>query len=158
MLNKLKNRKQEGFTIIEVLIVLAIAGLILLVVFLAVPALNRNAHNNQYKTEANNLLGAYQEVSNNNGGSPLTPTATSAADTNSMKNAANLKSLSGTIRIIAATTAAQTPAIGNATIVEGSTCTAQNSNVPAAGTSRQIALFYQIESANSAAVYQCISE
>jgi prepilin-type N-terminal cleavage/methylation domain-containing protein len=37
MLNKIQKRKEDGFTIIEVLIVLAIAGLIMLVVFLAVP-------------------------------------------------------------------------------------------------------------------------
>lgn len=35
----------EGFTIIEVLIVLAIAGVILLTIFLAVPALRRNERN-----------------------------------------------------------------------------------------------------------------
>ncbi|HPW47952.1 MAG TPA: prepilin-type N-terminal cleavage/methylation domain-containing protein, partial [Candidatus Saccharibacteria bacterium] len=35
-------KDQKGFTIIEVLIVLAIAALILLIVFLAVPALQRN--------------------------------------------------------------------------------------------------------------------
>ena len=39
MLNKLKKSDKDGFTIIEVMIVLAIAGLILLIVFLAVPAL-----------------------------------------------------------------------------------------------------------------------
>lgn len=45
-------RWARGFTIIEVLIVLAIAGLILLVVFLAVPALQRNARNTQRKHDA----------------------------------------------------------------------------------------------------------
>ena len=44
-------KRAEGFTIIEVLIVLAIAGLILLVVFLAVPALQRNARNTQRNAE-----------------------------------------------------------------------------------------------------------
>jgi prepilin-type N-terminal cleavage/methylation domain-containing protein len=46
MLHNLKKRN-EGFTIIEVMIVLAIAGLIMLVVFLAVPALQRNSRNTQ---------------------------------------------------------------------------------------------------------------
>ncbi|MDQ3065292.1 MAG: prepilin-type N-terminal cleavage/methylation domain-containing protein, partial [bacterium] len=41
MLSRIKNNN-KGFTIIEVLIVLAIAGLIMLIVFLAVPALQRN--------------------------------------------------------------------------------------------------------------------
>lgn len=68
MLYKVKNRKQEGFTIIEVLIVLAIAGLILLIVFLAVPALQRNSRNTQRKNDVQSLLGAEQEYVNNNGG------------------------------------------------------------------------------------------
>lgn len=76
MLNKVKNRKQEGFTIIEVLIVLAIAGLILLIVFLAVPALQRNSRNTQRKEDASKALGALQEAVNNSGGSLATGTAT----------------------------------------------------------------------------------
>ena len=38
-----QDRKESGFTIVEVMIVLAIAGLILAIVFIAVPALQRNA-------------------------------------------------------------------------------------------------------------------
>ena len=67
MLNKIK-KNNSGFTIIEVLIVLAIAGLILLVVFLAVPALQRNQRNQGYRSEANRVLGSVQEISANNGG------------------------------------------------------------------------------------------
>lgn len=69
MLQKIKNRKESGFTIIEVLIVLAIAGLILLVVFLAVPALQRNSRNTQAKNAASAILGAISEYTNNNNGS-----------------------------------------------------------------------------------------
>lgn len=68
MLNKVKQQKQEGFTIIEVLIVLAIAGLILLVVFMAVPALQRNSRNTQRKSDVSSILGGFQEAVNNNGG------------------------------------------------------------------------------------------
>lgn len=67
MLQNLKKR-DKGFTIIEVLIVLAIAGLILLIVFLAVPALQRNAHNTSRKNDVANLLGAMNEYVNNNDG------------------------------------------------------------------------------------------
>lgn len=68
MLQKLQKRKENGFTIIEVLIVLAIAGLIMLVVFLAVPALQRNSRNTTRKNDVSSLLGAYSEYVNNNGG------------------------------------------------------------------------------------------
>ena len=69
MLQTVKQKRDEGFTIIEVLIVLAIAGLIMVVVFLAVPALQRNSRNNNRKAEANNLMSAISEVTSNNGGS-----------------------------------------------------------------------------------------
>lgn len=66
---KLPLKKQEkGFTIIEVLIVLAIAGLIVLIVFLAVPSLQRNSRNTQRKNDASSLAGAAQEAINNNNG------------------------------------------------------------------------------------------
>lgn len=67
MLSK-TDKRQSGFTIIEVLIVLAIAGLILLIVFLAVPALQRNARNTQRKNDVSAVLGAYSEEVNNNAG------------------------------------------------------------------------------------------
>lgn len=71
MLNKLKKSNGKGFTIIEVMIVLAIAGLILLIVFLAVPALQRNSRNTQRKNDASAVAsGIATEISNNNGNVP----------------------------------------------------------------------------------------
>ncbi len=67
MFKNLKKRS-EGFTIIEVLIVLAIAGLILLIVFLAVPALQRNSRNTQRKNDVAALMGSITEYSTNNNG------------------------------------------------------------------------------------------
>jgi prepilin-type N-terminal cleavage/methylation domain-containing protein len=76
MLNKLKKTSSEGFTIIEVMIVLAIAALILLIVLLAVPALQRNARNTSRRNDASSLVSAINEyISNQNGALP-----TSAAD------------------------------------------------------------------------------
>lgn len=72
MLHKIR-KNNEGFTIIEVLIVLAIAGLILLIVFLAVPALQRNSRNTQRRNDVSGVLGKLQEVSNNNNGRLCTP-------------------------------------------------------------------------------------
>ena len=68
MLGKLRKSKTEGFTIIEVMIVLAIAGLILLIVFLAVPALQRNSRNTQRKNDVAAILAAASEFLNNNNG------------------------------------------------------------------------------------------
>jgi type IV pilus assembly protein PilA len=78
MLSTIRKRKeQEGFTIIEVLIVLAIAGLILLIVFLAVPALQRNARNTQRKSDISGLLAGVSEFTNDNNGTA--PTGSSYA-------------------------------------------------------------------------------
>lgn len=83
MLQKYKTKREEGFTIIEVLIVLAIAGLIILIVFLAVPALQRNSRNTQRKEDASKLVGAINEWSNNNNGKlPATTTERNAAISN----------------------------------------------------------------------------
>lgn len=61
-------KKSEGFTIIEVLIVLAIAGLIMLIVFLAVPALQRNSRNNARNSEASRISAAITDcLANRNG-------------------------------------------------------------------------------------------
>ena len=68
MLNKPKQLNNKGFTIIEVLIVLAIAGLIMLIVFLAVPALQRNSRNTQRRNDAANALAVIQEYANNHDG------------------------------------------------------------------------------------------
>jgi prepilin-type N-terminal cleavage/methylation domain-containing protein len=56
MLKKLRQSNQ-GFTIIEVLIVLAIAALILLIIFFAVPALQRNNRNTQLRNDAAVIIG-----------------------------------------------------------------------------------------------------
>ncbi|PIZ62061.1 hypothetical protein COY17_03130 [Candidatus Saccharibacteria bacterium CG_4_10_14_0_2_um_filter_52_9] len=86
MLNKLTLKKSkleqsnQGFTIIEVMIVLAIAGLIMLIVFLAVPSLQRNSRNTQRKNDVGSLLSALSEyVSNNNGQLPATCNGTTAS-------------------------------------------------------------------------------
>jgi prepilin-type N-terminal cleavage/methylation domain-containing protein len=80
MLQKLKtNRSQSGFTIIEVLIVLAIAGLIMVVVFLAVPGLEKSQRNNARDTDANNLLESVGQYEGNSGGTmPTDASCTSA--------------------------------------------------------------------------------
>ena len=74
-----KSGQNKGFTIIEVLIVLAIAGLIMLIVFLAVPALNRNARNTQRRDDVAALMAMFAETLNNNNASqPATCNGASA--------------------------------------------------------------------------------
>jgi prepilin-type N-terminal cleavage/methylation domain-containing protein len=82
MLKQYQSKKEQGFTIIEVMIVLAIAGVIMLIVFLAVPALQRNSRNTRRKNDAATAVGALQEALNNaNGTLPTQANVTGAAIT-----------------------------------------------------------------------------
>ena len=68
MFKNLKKKQEEGFTIIEVLIVLAIAGLILVVVLIAIPQLQRNQRNSARQNDASRVGTSVSNwVSNNNG-------------------------------------------------------------------------------------------
>ncbi|MBC7512042.1 type II secretion system protein [Candidatus Saccharibacteria bacterium] len=60
--------KKEGFTIIEVVLVLAIAGLIFLMVFIALPALQRNQRDTARKSDVSNIAAAVTAYSSNNRG------------------------------------------------------------------------------------------
>jgi len=59
-------QKEKGFTIIEVVLVLAIAGLIFLMVFIAVPALQRNQRDTQRKNDLSRAQTAVTSYSSNN--------------------------------------------------------------------------------------------
>ena len=63
-------RKQQaaGFTIIEVVLVLAIASLIFLMVFVALPALQRNQRDIQRKNDLSLVLSAARNFQSNNRG------------------------------------------------------------------------------------------
>ena len=68
--NQLNNKSNtKGFTIIEVVLVLAIAGLIFLMVFIALPALQRNQRDTQRKNDLSRALTAVQNYQSNNKGS-----------------------------------------------------------------------------------------
>ena len=65
-------KTEKGFTIIEVALVLAIGALIFLVVFLAVPALQRNQRNDARKRDISNVVEAVSDYNSNNPGRALT--------------------------------------------------------------------------------------
>lgn len=70
-MNIQRKEKGKGFTIIEVVLVLAIAGLIFMMVFIALPALQRGQRDTQRRsdvTRVNAQLTSYQ--SNNRGNIP----------------------------------------------------------------------------------------
>ena len=65
----MKDIKQyKGFTIIEVVLVLAVAGLIFLMVFVALPALQRSQHDTQRRDDYGMLASAITSYSASNNG------------------------------------------------------------------------------------------
>ena len=67
MANQNLNNK-KGFTIIEVVLVLGIAGLIFLMVFIALPALQRNRRDTQRTSDISRLASALTNYQSNNSG------------------------------------------------------------------------------------------
>jgi len=56
--HSLKSRTADGFTLVEVMIVLAIAGLMLLLILEIIPALERTSRNNSRKQDVSTILEA----------------------------------------------------------------------------------------------------
>lgn len=61
---------KKGFTIIEVVLVLAVAGLIFLMVFVALPALQRNQRDTQRRQDYGDLSAAISNYMSSNGKLP----------------------------------------------------------------------------------------
>ena len=156
MLSKLhKSKKDQGFTIIEVLIVLAIAGLILLVVFLAVPALQRNSRNTQRKDDVARIGSAVQEYLNNNNGN-ITG-----------MNSGGIQGLLGTLAYYGTTdvtvagaannNVANDTGVDNVKVYTGAKCAPLGGNQSGMGatsanaSSRQIAIVYSSETSGGSA-------
>lgn len=73
----MSSKSKKGFTIIEVVLVLAIAGLIFLMVFIALPALQRSQRNTQRGDDLSRILTAVNSYqSNNNGKLPFSSDGT----------------------------------------------------------------------------------
>ena len=148
MLHKLQKSKEEGFTIIEVLIVLAIAGLILLVVFLAVPALQRNSRNTSLKNDVSNVLGGVAEFQNVNSGSmPTSVSGTGTINYTATGLAATSIKVQGSTQVSTVTTAPTAVTAGQIQVKLGTRC-------DATANARAIAAYYSLETSGSAAL-QC---
>ena len=153
-----------GFTIIEVMIVLAIAAVIMVVVFLAVPNLQRSSRNTQRRTDANNILSVANEYkSDNSGAAPgcyiLANGSFSVGSDTSSTCAKNLVSTKVSTQTTAPTAASfvtavpgtlpATPANGTIIIYSGAQCT---NNAPATGAG--VVVWYSVEPGT---ISQCVA-
>ncbi len=154
----LKNlrKRSEGFTIIEVLIVLAIAGLILLIVFLAVPALQRNSRNTAIRNDAGNLLSGVNEfVANNNGQLP-TGVVAAADGTVTLSGGAGTQPNTTKIRpnVTVTTAGATFPAgINTINVALGQKC---NGNAAFTASTRSYSAAFRVESGSGVNPTQCV--
>lgn len=155
-MSQTKSKTNAGFTIIEVLIVLAIAGLILLIVFLAVPALQRNSRNTSIKNDVQNVVGGVAEYQGaNNGKMPSRIAAVNGTvtydDTGSTTENVTTINVQGTTAVSSITTApaATTPAAGTVVVSIGFRC-------DGAASTRAVAAVYSIETTAPNPVRQCI--
>ncbi len=68
MMKNFVQKKEKGFTIVEVSLVLAVAGLIFLMIFLALPALQRGQRDAKRREDIDTLLAAVKKYQTNNRG------------------------------------------------------------------------------------------
>ncbi|MDB5165097.1 MAG: hypothetical protein JWL89_723 [Candidatus Saccharibacteria bacterium] len=162
MLKKLQKNKSKGFTIIEVMIVLAIAGLILLIVFLAVPALQRNSRNTSRKSDVGRMSSALSEWESNNNGNVFTAGVGNANLTAVVNSAGTLSQYTlipaGAIGANSFTVAvgaqpalpsgANNVNLGSMQVVTGATCGTSGATIQSTST-RRLALQYMVETANA---------
>lgn len=150
MFNKIR-KENKGFTIIEVLIVLAIAGLIMLIVFLAVPALQRNSRNSGRRSDVGRIGSEVTEfVSNNNGTLPV------AADNDDIANLAGALAqydfITTPANLIVYTAAPNPAVIANLNqmrIVVGKKCATLGTVTAVGATTRSIAIQYALEASGT---------
>lgn len=168
---KVSLNRHGGFTIIEVLIVLAIAGLIMLVVFLAVPNVQRNSRNNDRRNEVARLIAAYHEASSNKNGAVLaaswsdnTSLGDGSVDSQSVLQAAHTTTISylsinpyysGPITYQNITFASNNRVSPKGALIRtGSKCAGPTDGTATPGSPSQIAVYFSIES--SANPLQCV--
>jgi prepilin-type N-terminal cleavage/methylation domain-containing protein len=140
-MSKLKQTK--GFTLIELVIVLAIAALVLAAILLAVGGAQRSQRDNTTKNSASQVASALQNYASNNGGTmPAQFTALAASYLTNIKDGQG-----GTPAVAAAFPGTAAAGAGTEIKYSGNaTCVNDNgSGGMQAGNSRQYAVDYYVE-------------
>jgi prepilin-type N-terminal cleavage/methylation domain-containing protein len=132
--SKKELKKASGFTIIEVMIVLAIAGLIMAIVFVAIPNLQRNTRNTNRSADASRILAAVGECL----------AARNGITTNCQQANIGTYITLGNNKEITTLGAASTT---QAAIAYSTTCSADGATVNTGGTARQYTVSYLAETA-----------
>ncbi|HMT19181.1 MAG TPA: type II secretion system protein [Candidatus Saccharibacteria bacterium] len=155
--HKLRSIK-KGFTIIEVMIVMAIAGLILAVVLIAIPQLQRSQRDNARQSVLSRLtseFGAY--AGNNDGKFPVTTETLEDFMERYITGKVDIKNPSSgaDYEVIRANSATTDPTEAQILMYPGMACDGEglSGSLSNSGTAREYALRLQLERAD---VYYCV--
>lgn len=161
----MKNLKKKisGFTIIEVMIVLAVAGVIMLIVLLTVPGLQRNSRNTQRRSDATHMVSLINEfATNNNGSLPASVCFSGCSGATTLdlsKEHFSLLTWGGTTNTtfsLGAFASAPTLSTSNdqAYVYSGATC--NGNTITAGGGARSFVVYYGAETSSGASAPQCV--
>src|SRR5581483_346118 len=155
--------KSQGFTIVEVMIVLAIAALIILSIFWALPAFQRGSRNSQRDADAQRVVSAVTDCLSNNGGiiaNCLSPSGCSLPVSsatnppcgpfftgNKYLDMSRLQQITSVV-FYNTTTAVIPAGVNTIAVYSGNTC---NGNSPASGNTNQFVVLYNREGGGSPA-------
>jgi prepilin-type N-terminal cleavage/methylation domain-containing protein len=160
MNNLLQKKKASGFTIIEVIIVLAIAGLIMVIVFIAIPQLQRNQRDNARQNVVNRVEAEMETYAGNNQGVyPVDATRLASFQTNYFNNLEKRNPKTGADYALTFAAAVGTnPTVNQLLIYRDSTCNGENAAVITGGTfgsatTRAIALRVLLDNGST---YYCV--
>jgi prepilin-type N-terminal cleavage/methylation domain-containing protein len=157
MKNVYKQKREQGFTIIEVMIVLAIAAVILLIVLLAVPALQRNSRNTQRNNDAATLAAGINTCMANHNSVVASCSGAANGVAGSGKNVDIDFSKMGQLTAATGTGGACTSTTTSACWFFASTCSSDGTSKVGA-TSREFAVLYNVEtSAGGAGITRCVA-
>jgi type II secretory pathway pseudopilin PulG len=142
------HKSLTGFTIIEVVLVLAIAGLIFLIVFLAVPTLQRSRRDTQRRADAARLGALIEQAgSNNSGVYPADAAAVTAAINFTTNNLVSPSSGS----VYASSGAVNPPGLNQFFYDQGGSCGA-NGTITLGTSTRQYAVSIGLEGGGATCV------
>lgn len=144
-------KNKQGFTIIEVVLVLAIAALIFLMVFIALPALQRNQRDTARKTVVGKVAAAITSYqSNNRGKTPPDAVAIKGYVDGEIKASTTDILIEDEYTISVDPLASSTPTSGDAAnafvqVYKGAKCTDDQKATTTGATSRQAAVIIKLE-------------
>ena len=120
--------KGKGFTIIEVVLVLAIAGLIFLMVFIALPALQSSQRDTARKTDVGTIASAVTSyTSNNRGAFPSTTQLTGGSTGTPGGYVSSVSTNTTSIKVGTAKATSVAVTTGQVVITQSTTCGATGS-------------------------------